>query len=162
MESNAVYWGLVGQYSQFLGLSSEQYRVQGYAFITNKQRLLCTLVSKMTHWLEKTTLPNCHWAFFCLPFFFFKRQVTQFWQPPSLLVVAEECERWNASAQWSLNKVGGFPLGAVNPAARQTLYGSFGLPGCGFGLRGPDSTHGFILFAFSLLPWPPFPSSVGK
>lgn len=34
-------------------------------------------------------------------------------------------------AQRSPNKVGGFPLGAVNPAARQTLYGSFGLPGCG-------------------------------
>lgn len=27
------------------------------------------------------------------------------------------------------------PLGAVNPAARQTLYGSFDLPGCGFSLH---------------------------
>lgn len=46
-------------------------------------------------------------------------------------VVVQECEAWNALAQRSPNKVGGFPLGAVNPAARQTLYGSFGLPGCG-------------------------------
>lgn len=72
-----------------------------------------------------------------------------FWQLGSLafesIVVAEERERRNASARRSLNKVGGFPLGAVNPAARQTLSGSFGLPGCGLG---PDSTHGFILFAF--------------
>lgn len=45
--------------------------------------------------------------------------------------MAQECEGWNALAQRSPNKVGGFPLGAVNPAARQTLYGSFGLSDCG-------------------------------
>lgn len=61
------------------------------------------------------------------------------------IVVAEECERRNASARRSLNKVGGFPLGAVKPAARQTQCASLGRPGCGLG---PDGTHGFILFAF--------------
>lgn len=58
---------------------------------------------------------------------------THFWQAHFCypFVVAQECEGWNALAQQSPNKVGGFPLGAVNPAARQTLYGSFGLPGWG-------------------------------
>lgn len=43
----------------------------------------------------------------------------------------------NASAQKSLCEVGGFPLGAVNPVARQTLYGSFRLPDCAAAQTGP-------------------------
>ena len=55
-------------------------------------------------------------------------------------------------AQWSPSKVGGFPLGAMNPAARQILYGSFGWLSSGYGLHNPDKTHGFILFAVLQLP----------
>lgn len=65
-------------------------------------------------------------------------------------MVIQQRDGWNALAQQSHYKVGGFPPGAVNPAARQTLHGSFSLPGCG--LHSPDKTHGFILFAVLFLP----------
>lgn len=65
-------------------------------------------------------------------------------------MVIQQCEGWNVLAQRSHYKVGGFPPGAMNPAARQTLHGSFSLPGCG--LHSPDKTHGFILFAVPFLP----------
>lgn len=45
-------------------------------------------------------------------------------------------------------EVGGFPLGAANPAARQTLHGSFGLPGCGL----PCIAQTGPMVSFYLLP----------
>lgn len=62
----------------------------------------------------------------------FQEATSHFGQPQlcCLFEVVHECEVWNVSAQRSPNKVGGFPLGAESRAARQTLCGSFGLPGC--------------------------------
>lgn len=78
-------------------------------------------------------------------------------------VVTQGCEAWNALAQWSLSKVGGFPLGAANPAARKTLYGSIGWLSCGFGLHSPDRQPWLycICRCFATMP-PPHPSLLEK